>query len=66
MTEAGSHRGEPTESARERVVRAVGTIGVWLGDPLHSNPIAQVRDTATLIEELGYGALWIGETPGHR
>jgi probable F420-dependent oxidoreductase len=43
----------------------IGRIGVW-----HSlfgrAPVQAVRQAATEIEELGYGALWFGEAPGSR
>jgi probable F420-dependent oxidoreductase len=40
----------------------LGRVGVWLG-PLGRQPWSVERDAARRIEELGYGALWISETP---
>lgn len=46
-------------------MRGIGRIGVW--HPLFGRAPAQaVRQAATAIEELGYGALWFGEAPGSR
>jgi probable F420-dependent oxidoreductase len=46
-------------SARERL----GPVGVWLG-VLGTAPIAQEREVARRIEELGYGSIWCGERVG--
>jgi probable F420-dependent oxidoreductase len=40
----------------------LGRVGVWLG-PLGQVAWADARGVAQRIEELGYGALWISETP---
>jgi probable F420-dependent oxidoreductase len=47
--------------AREQL----GRVGVWLGG-LGRTPWPEVRDAARRIEELGYGALWLSETPTGR
>ncbi|MCW3004732.1 MAG: family F420-dependent class oxidoreductase [Conexibacter sp.] len=41
----------------------LGRVGVWLG-ALSAQPWAVERVAARRIEELGYTALWISETPG--
>jgi probable F420-dependent oxidoreductase len=41
----------------------LGRIGVWLG-ALGRTAWPRAREAAQRIEELGYGALWISETPG--
>jgi alkanesulfonate monooxygenase SsuD/methylene tetrahydromethanopterin reductase-like flavin-dependent oxidoreductase (luciferase family) len=41
---------------------ALGRIGVWLGE-LALRPAAEEREVARELEQLGYGALWFGETP---
>jgi len=46
-------------AAREQL----GRVGVWLGELGHTS-WAQGRLAARRIEELGYGALWINESPG--
>ena len=48
-------------AAREQV----GRVGVWLGG-LGRTPWPEARDAARRIEELGYGALWLSETPTGR
>lgn len=40
----------------------LGTIGVWA--PTDGIPVAEAARLAGLIEELGYGALWLPETMG--
>jgi probable F420-dependent oxidoreductase len=45
-------------------VRA-GAIGVWLA-ALAELPAALAREAAREIERLGYGTLWIGESPAHK
>ena len=40
----------------------LGSVGVWLGS-LNWAPMATARDVAAEIEELGYGSLWISDTP---
>ncbi|MEN3535121.1 TIGR03620 family F420-dependent LLM class oxidoreductase [Microbispora sp. ZYX-F-249] len=42
--------------------RRLGRTGVWLSS-LAVTPAARVRKAAAEIEELGYGTLWVGETP---
>jgi probable F420-dependent oxidoreductase len=38
----------------------VGRVGIFLG-PHAALPATQLRQTARLIEELGYGTIWVGE-----
>ncbi|MFE3884517.1 LLM class F420-dependent oxidoreductase [Streptomyces lydicus] len=45
----------------ESLAARIGRVGVWHGG-LGGVPAAVARRTAAEIEELGYGALWIGET----
>jgi len=40
----------------------LGRVGTWLGG-LSWQPASSTREVAAEVEELGYGALWIGETP---
>jgi probable F420-dependent oxidoreductase len=40
----------------------LGRVGVWFGG-LGWAPWSKARDAARRIEELGYGALWLSETP---
>ncbi|HEY6759570.1 MAG TPA: TIGR03620 family F420-dependent LLM class oxidoreductase [Baekduia sp.] len=47
--------------AREQL----GRVGAWLG-ALGRAPWAESAAAARRVEELGYGALWIGETPSTR
>lgn len=49
---------------RELAAR-VGTVGVWLS-ALAELPAADARGVAVEIERLGYGALWVGESPTHK
>ncbi|WP_431919602.1 TIGR03620 family F420-dependent LLM class oxidoreductase [Amycolatopsis tucumanensis] len=51
-------------TAREAAAR-IGPAGVWLS-VLGEVPAAQGASAAAAIEELGYGALWIGESPVHK
>lgn len=44
------------DAARERI----GRVGVWFG-ALSMAPAAEEREVVAELEELGYGALWIGE-----
>lgn len=46
----------------ESLAARIGRIGVWHGG-LGGVPAAVARRAAAEIEQLGYGALWIGETP---
>jgi probable F420-dependent oxidoreductase len=48
-------------AAREQL----GRVGVWLG-ALGRTPWAEAAAAARRIEDLGYGALWISETPAAR
>jgi probable F420-dependent oxidoreductase len=43
----------------------IGPVGVWLA-VLAEVPAAQAAAAALEIEELGYGALWVGESPAHK
>jgi probable F420-dependent oxidoreductase len=43
----------------------LGRVGVWFGG-LGRAPWAEARAAARRIEELGYGALWLSETPNAR
>ena len=38
-------------------------IGAWLGLELLIRPASEAREVVAEIEELGYGALWFGESP---
>jgi probable F420-dependent oxidoreductase len=40
----------------------LGRVGVWFGGLGHA-PWADARDAAREVERLGYGALWLSETP---
>ncbi|RBQ19292.1 LLM class F420-dependent oxidoreductase [Spongiactinospora rosea] len=42
----------------------IGRIGVW--QLFGRAPLPAVRQAAAVIERLGYGALWVGESPGGR
>jgi probable F420-dependent oxidoreductase len=42
------------------MTRSLGRVGVWLGG-LSWQPAAVAREAVAELEELGYGALWIGE-----
>ncbi|MEU6329352.1 LLM class F420-dependent oxidoreductase [Streptomyces sp. NPDC047049] len=46
----------------ESLAARIGRVGVWHGG-LGGVPAAAARRAAAEIEELGYGALWFGETP---
>ncbi|MEV6455426.1 TIGR03620 family F420-dependent LLM class oxidoreductase [Streptomyces anulatus] len=41
----------------------LGTIGIWSLAFTHGDR-AEARDAATELEELGYGAIWLGGSPG--
>ncbi|QKV93937.1 LLM class F420-dependent oxidoreductase [Streptomyces sp. NA02950] len=45
---------------------ALGTIGIWTGALHSTDPAkhAQVREAAAEVDDLGYGALWLGGSPG--
>ena len=52
---------ETVRHTRERL----GRVGVWLANPaMHAAPAAVQRREIARIEELGYGSVWTGETPG--
>ncbi|QJY49966.1 TIGR03620 family F420-dependent LLM class oxidoreductase [Pseudonocardia broussonetiae] len=51
-------------SGRELAAR-VGPVGVWLA-ALAELPATDARRIAAEIESMGYGALWIGESPAHK
>src|SRR4051794_23016737 len=48
-------------SLKERL----GPVGVWINVPARV-PVAELRDAARAVEELGYGAFWYAETPATR
>jgi probable F420-dependent oxidoreductase len=54
-------REELDESAR-RVRERIGRVGVWL-TTIGRVSAAEEREAVAAIEELGYGALWVGESP---
>jgi probable F420-dependent oxidoreductase len=41
----------------------LGATGVWIGRQLGLTPAAEAREAAAEIEALGYGSLWVSETP---
>jgi probable F420-dependent oxidoreductase len=41
----------------------IGPLGVWTGQ-FDQQPIGRVRDVAAELEDVGYSALWLGETFG--
>lgn len=43
----------------------LGRVGVWFGG-LGRGPWREARDAARRVEQLGYGALWLSESPGAR
>lgn len=49
------------DTARDQL----GRVGVWFGG-LGRAPWPQAREAARRIEDLGYGALWLSETPSAR
>jgi probable F420-dependent oxidoreductase len=49
----------PTDTAS-----ALAPFAAWL--TLHGQPAATIRSTATALEDLGYAALWVPETPTSR
>ncbi|MGW5642848.1 TIGR03620 family F420-dependent LLM class oxidoreductase [Saccharopolyspora sp. NPDC003752] len=51
-------------TARELAAR-IGPVGVWLS-VLAEVPAEQGASAARVIEDLGYGALWVGESPAHK
>lgn len=55
--------GTPNEisTARQTAVR-IGRVGVW-SSALANATSDQVRNGIAQVEELGYGAVWVGETP---
>ncbi|WP_275292270.1 TIGR03620 family F420-dependent LLM class oxidoreductase [Amycolatopsis sp. La24] len=50
--------------SRELAAR-IGPVGVWLS-VLAEVPAAEAAKAARVVEDLGYGALWIGESPAHK
>jgi probable F420-dependent oxidoreductase len=42
---------------------ALGATGVWIGRQLGLTPAAEAKEAAAEIEGLGYGSLWVSETP---
>ncbi|MFI6984859.1 TIGR03620 family F420-dependent LLM class oxidoreductase [Embleya sp. NPDC050154] len=53
---------QPT-SAAARSVPDLGRIGLWTA-ALDFMPVSRLRETVAELDELGYGALWWGETVG--
>jgi probable F420-dependent oxidoreductase len=51
-----------TIPAARRTAARLGRVGVWSG-ALATASAADARTAAAAIEDLGYGSLWIGETP---
>ncbi len=41
----------------------IDRIGAWLGMELCIRPASEAREVVAELEELGYGALWFGESP---
>ncbi|GAB3401327.1 LLM class oxidoreductase [Flindersiella endophytica] len=41
----------------------LGATGVWIGRQLGLTPAGEAREAAAEIEGLGYGSLWVSETP---
>lgn len=41
----------------------IGKVGIWYGG-IDALPTPQAQETAQLVEELGYGALWVAEAVG--
>jgi probable F420-dependent oxidoreductase len=48
-----------TEAARNRL----GRVGVWAGAALNRTTATAAREAVAEIEELGYGSLWLSDTP---
>lgn len=42
---------------------ALGSTGVWIGRQLGLTPAAEAKEATAEIEGLGYGSLWVSETP---
>ncbi|WP_030508781.1 TIGR03620 family F420-dependent LLM class oxidoreductase [Microbispora rosea] len=57
-----AERTQPPTVEPSQLRRRLGRTGVWLSS-LAATPAAEARSAAAEIEELGYPALWIGETP---
>jgi probable F420-dependent oxidoreductase len=51
---------EELDKAAEQVRERIGRVGVWL-TTIGRAPAAEERESVAAIEELGYGALWVGE-----
>jgi probable F420-dependent oxidoreductase len=60
-----AERTQPPTVEPAELRRRLGRTGVWLSS-LAVTPAARVRKAAAEIEELGYGTLWVGETPTGR
>ncbi|MEU8175669.1 TIGR03620 family F420-dependent LLM class oxidoreductase [Microbispora hainanensis] len=57
-----AERTQPPTVEPSELRRRLGRTGVWLSS-LATVPAAEARKAAAEIEELGYPALWVGETP---
>lgn len=53
--------GPHASAVRERL----GRVGIWTQE-LDKQPAAVVRDTVAELDELGFGAIWFGESPRRR
>lgn len=56
-----SSHGTQARELRQRI----GRVGVWLGQ-IGMLPAREERDALGRIEQLGYGAVWLGEAPNNR
>lgn len=53
----------PSASSRSKnALVQLGSVGVWLG-AIDTLPLSEELEAARELEELGYSALWFGETP---
>jgi alkanesulfonate monooxygenase SsuD/methylene tetrahydromethanopterin reductase-like flavin-dependent oxidoreductase (luciferase family) len=41
----------------------LGSVGIWTGQ-FEQHPALRVREAASELEDLGYGAIWFGEAVG--
>lgn len=57
-----AERTQPPTVEPSELRRRLGRTGVWISS-LATIPAAEARKAAAEIEELGYPALWVGETP---
>jgi probable F420-dependent oxidoreductase len=55
----------PATGSSRRLRERLGRVGVWLG-PLAQLPAPREREALRKIEQLGFGAVWLGEAPGSR